>query len=45
MSDNRWLTFLFFLVTCYSAAVLGSILTSSSVGTWYSKNRTFLLPQ
>jgi len=39
MSDNRWLTFLFFLLTCYSAAVLGSILTSSSVGTWYAELR------
>jgi translocator protein len=39
MSDNRWLTFLFFLLTCCSAAVLGSILTSSSVGTWYAELR------
>ncbi len=37
MSDNRWLMFLFFLLTCFSAAGLGSILTSSSVGTWYAE--------
>jgi translocator protein len=36
MSDNRWLMFLFFLLTCYSAAVLASIWTLSSVGTWYA---------
>jgi len=34
MSDNRWLMFLFFLIPCYSAALLGSIWTSSSVRTW-----------
>jgi len=39
MSDNRWLMFLFFLLTCYSAAVLGSIWTSYSVGTWYAELR------
>jgi len=36
MSDDRWLMFLFFLLLCYSAAVLGSIWSSSSVGTWYA---------
>ncbi len=35
MSDNRWLVFLFFLLSCYSAALLGAVLTSSSVQTWY----------
>jgi translocator protein len=39
MSDNRWLMLLFFLFLCYSAAVLGSILTSSSVETWYADLR------
>ena len=39
MSDNRWLMLLFFLFLCYSAAVLGSIWTSSSVGTWYAELR------
>ena len=39
MSDNRWLMFLFFLLTCFSAAVLGSIWTSSSVGIWYAELR------
>jgi tryptophan-rich sensory protein len=39
MSDNRWLMFLFFLCLCYGAAVLGSICTSSSVGTWYADLR------
>jgi tryptophan-rich sensory protein len=35
MSDNPWLMLLFFLFLCYSAGVLGSIWTSSSVSTWY----------
>ena len=39
MSDNRWLMLIFFLLLCYSAAGLGSILTSSSVGTWYAELR------
>lgn len=39
MSDSRWFMLLFFLFLCYSAAVLGSILTSSSVGTWYAELR------
>jgi tryptophan-rich sensory protein len=39
MSDNRWLMLLFFLFLCYSAAVLGSIWTSSSVGAWYPELR------
>src|SRR5690348_12570590 len=39
MSDNRGLMFLCFLLTCYSAALLGSIMTSSSVGTWYAELR------
>ncbi|MBZ5657603.1 MAG: tryptophan-rich sensory protein [Acidobacteriia bacterium] len=39
MSDNRWLMLLFFLFLCYSAAVLGSIWTSSSVGAWYAELR------
>ena len=39
MSDNRWLMLLFFLFLCYGAAALGSIWTSSSVGTWYAELR------
>jgi tryptophan-rich sensory protein len=39
MSDNRWLMFLFFLLSCYGAALLGSIWTSSSVDTWYADLR------
>ena len=39
MSDNRWLMLLSFLCLCYGAAVLGSILTSSSVETWYADLR------
>lgn len=37
MSDQRWPMLLFFLFLCYSAAGLGSIWTSSSVGTWYAE--------
>ena len=37
MSDHRWLMLLFFLFLCYGAAGLGSIWTSSSVGTWYAE--------
>ena len=37
MSDNRWLMLFFFLFLCYGAAGLGSIWTSSSVGTWYAE--------
>ena len=39
MSDNRWLMLLFFLFLCYGAAVLGSLWTASSVGTWYAELR------
>jgi translocator protein len=39
MSDKRWLMLLFFLFLCYGAAVLGSLWTSSSVGTWYADLR------
>ena len=39
MSNNRWLMLLFFLFLCYGAAVLGSVWTSSSVGTWYAELR------
>jgi tryptophan-rich sensory protein len=39
MSDNRWLMLIFFLLLCYSGAGLGSIWTSSSVGTWYADLR------
>ena len=39
MSDKRWLMLLFFLFLCYGAAVLGSLWTSSSVGTWYAELR------
>lgn len=39
MSDIRWLMLLFFLFLCYGAAVLGSLWTSSSVGTWYADLR------
>jgi len=39
MSDNRWLMLLFFLLLCAGATVLGSIWTSSSVGTWYAELR------
>src|SRR5579864_896194 len=39
MSDNRRLMFLFFLLSCYGAALLGSIWTSSSVDTWYADLR------
>jgi len=37
MSDQRWPMLLFFLFLCYGAAGLGSIWTSSSVGTWYAE--------
>jgi len=37
MSDHRWPMLLFFLFLCYGAAGLGSIWTSSSVGTWYAE--------
>lgn len=39
MSDHRWLMLVFFLLLCYSAAGLGSIWTSSSVGSWYAERR------
>ena len=39
MSDKRWLMLLFFLFLCYGAAVLGSLWTASSVGTWYAELR------
>jgi len=37
MSDHRWPMLLFFLFLCYGAAGLGSIWTSSSVGTRYAE--------
>jgi tryptophan-rich sensory protein len=39
MSDKRWPMLLFFPFLCYGAAVLGSLWTSSSVGTWYAELR------
>jgi tryptophan-rich sensory protein len=37
MSDHCWPMLLFFLFLCYGAAGLGSIWTSSSVGSWYAE--------
>jgi len=39
MSDHRWLMLVFFLLLCYSAAGLGPIWTSSSVGSWHAELR------
>jgi len=39
MSDKRWLMLLLFLFLCDGAAALGSLWTSSSVGTWYADLR------
>src|SRR5579863_654795 len=35
MHDIRWIMFLFFLLLCASAGLMGAILTSYSVRTWY----------